>query len=146
VDAARVIADKLVKDAASSTSLATVAAKEKLTVAQIGPVNRFGQAINNSIIVDEKRTSPELLGQLFNAKIGDTVSAPVADGVVVARLREVIPATGNPEIQSQSAQVADNLRQTVGNDLIAAMNRAFAERYPAKINRDTLDSMAGTTN
>lgn len=143
IDAAREIAEKLTKEAGPSTSLAALAAKEKLTVVQIGPVTRFGEPLSNDIIIDEKRTSPELLEKLFRSNTGDTVNAPVVDGVVIARLREIRPAAGNTEVTRQQDQIAQNLRQSVGNDLVAAMSRAFAERYPAKINNDTLDSMAG---
>ena len=146
IDAAREIADKLTKEAGGSTSLAAIAAKEKLTVAQIGPVTRFGEPLRNDIIIDQKRTSPELLDKLFRAKVGDTVNAPVVDGVMIARLREIVPASSNIDLKMQEAPVAENLRKSVGNDLVAAMNRSFAERYPAKINNETLDSLAGKMN
>ena len=146
IDAAREIADKLTKDAGASTSLAAIAAKEKLSVVQIGPVTRFGEPLRNDIIIDQKRTSPELLDKLFRAKVGDTVNAPVVDGVMIARLREIIPASSNLDLKMQEAPVAENLRKSVGNDLVAAMNRSFGDRYPAKINNETLDSLAGKMN
>jgi peptidyl-prolyl cis-trans isomerase D len=138
---AREIATKLMEQIGPSTALNALAAKEKASFAQIGPVNRFGQALSQDILVDDKRMSQELLGKIFSAKVGDVVSAPVVDGVVIARVREVIPASGNAEVARASGQMAETIQQGIAADLTAAMTSAFTQRYPSEINTQALDSI-----
>jgi peptidyl-prolyl cis-trans isomerase D len=143
-EAARERAKKLAGEIGPTTALSQIAAREKLVAAQIGPVNRFGEALSKDIIIDSKRISPELLDKLFRAKVGDVITAPVVDGVVIARLRDVIPASEG-EVAKQRDQIAQNLRRSIGADLETALTVAFAERYPAKINSKALDTLVTST-
>jgi hypothetical protein len=90
--------------------------------------------------VDAHRVSPELLEALFAAKPGDVVTVPVADGVVIARLKDVHPAQANAADNGYS-QLADTFKTAIGNDLMEEMSRAFGKRYPLEVNNTIVDDM-----
>lgn len=138
---AKDIAEKAAAKITASTALNTLeAADKRLSYAALGPVTRFGEAPPQGAPVDVRRVSPELLEPLFNAKIGDVVTASVADGVVVARLKEIVPAqAAKPE--SGYTQLADSFKTAIGNDLMEEMSRAFGKRYPLEVNNTVVDDL-----
>lgn len=139
--AAKEIADKAAAEITASTPMNTLEAKDKrLSYAALGPVTRFGEAPQGARPVDAHRVSPELLDALFAAKPGDVVTVPVADGVVVARLKEVRPAPANVA-ESGYSQLADSFKTAIGNDLMEEMSRAFGKRYPLEVNNTIVDDM-----
>ncbi len=139
--AAKQIADAAVAKISASTALNTLeAADKRLSYSVLGPVTRFGESPPLGAPIDMRRVSPELLAPLFNAKVGDVVTAAVADGVVVARLKEIVPAqAAKPE--SGYAQLADSFKTAIGNDLMEEMSRAFAKRYPLEVNNTVVDDL-----
>src|SRR5262249_33211236 len=87
---AKAAADKIVSGLGSGEALASVNTKIKNTsAAPLGPVTRFGEAVQGQRAVDPARVSPDVLGKLFAAKIGDVIVAPVQSGIVIARLQAV---------------------------------------------------------
>ncbi len=140
---AREQADKIVAEAKGATTLAPLATKYNASLEQVGPVNRFGEAPSKDIIVNTKRTGPELREKIFAAKVGDVVSAPVNDGVVVARLREIVPPSAT-DLAKQGPELISNVRQGIANSLAAAVTQAYTERYPVKLNQTALDSLITT--
>ncbi len=66
------------------------------------------------------------------------MTAAVVDGVVIARLKEVRPAVANTA-EGAYTQMADAFKTAIGTDLMEAMSRAFAKRYPLEINNTIVD-------
>ena len=141
IAAARAMAAKLVGEIGPATGMPALAKDKSVTFAQVGPVTRFGQGLSRDILIDSKRLGPELLEKLFAAKPGEVVSAPVVDGVVVARLREIVPPGPVGDAAKANAEIENAVKVGIGNDLLTAMNRAFAERYPSAINKAALDKI-----
>ena len=138
---AKDIADKAAAGITASTVLATLeAADKRLSYAQLGPVTRFGEAPKQGDPLDFRRVSPELLEPLFKAKVGEVVTAAVADGMVIARLKEIRPAQPSAP-ESGYSQLADSLKGAIGNDLMEAMSRAFGKRYPVEVNNTVVDDL-----
>jgi peptidyl-prolyl cis-trans isomerase D len=138
---AQVIAAKVAAEIGPSTQMSSVEAKDKrFSYAPLGPVTRFGEGLQSGTVVDAARISPELMEKLFAAKIGDTVTAPVADGVVVARLREIsLPKPGAD--LAEEAQLTQAVRNAIGSDLINQITQAYATRYPVEVNQQVIDQM-----
>jgi peptidyl-prolyl cis-trans isomerase D len=141
--AAHALATKLAKDAGPSTPLADLAPKTKgVSFAPLGPLTRFGEGLNAAHMIDSKRVSPELLEKLFTAKPGDVITANVANGTVVARLRDIIPPGDGEDTAKLRAQVANAVKEGIAQDLLAETSQALSERYPAKVNQKVIDHMA----
>lgn len=139
--AAKQIADAAAAKITASTALNTLeAADKRLSYGQLGPVTRFGEAPPAGSPIDMRRVSPELLEPLFKANVGDVFTAAVADGVVIARLKEIVPAQPNKP-DSGYAQLADSFKTAIGNDLMEEMSRAFAKRYPLEVNNTVVDDL-----
>jgi peptidyl-prolyl cis-trans isomerase D len=138
---AKDIAAKVRAQITPATALNTLEAGDKrLSYAQLGPVTRFGESPQQGAVVDTRRISPELLEPLFAAKVGDVVSAPVLDGIVVARLKEIRPAqTADPA--SGYGQMVDALKSSIGNDLMDQFTRAFGKRYAVEVNHTVVDDL-----
>jgi hypothetical protein len=92
-------------------------------------------------MIDKARVSPELLTKLFAAKPGDVVTADVANGLLVARLRDVIPPDTAGDAAPLRAQMAKFVKDGIADDLVTEMGRAFAMEFPAKINNKSLETL-----
>jgi peptidyl-prolyl cis-trans isomerase D len=144
--AAHEIAKKLAAEIGPSGSVADAAAKEKAaSYAQLGPLTRSGDGLNAGHMIDKGRISPELLTKLFAAKPGDVVTADVATGVLVARLRDVVPPGQDGDAAQLRAQMAKFVKDGIADDLATEMGRAFATRFPAKINSKSLETLVTGT-
>jgi len=74
---------------------------------------------------------------------GEVITAPVNEGVVVARLRDVQPPAAT-DLAKQEPELESNVRQGMANSLAAAVTQAFADRYPAQVNQAAVDSIVST--
>jgi hypothetical protein len=80
------------------------------------------------------------LPDVFDAKIGDAVSARDLEGYKVAVLREVIPA--NPGADSEGvAAIRQQLTDTLRGDLQAQFAMALRDEYPVSVNQKALDEL-----
>ncbi|MBX7198873.1 MAG: peptidyl-prolyl cis-trans isomerase [Rhodospirillaceae bacterium] len=138
---AKEIADKAAASISPSTAFSALeAADKRLSYSQLGPVTRFGESPAQGAPVDPRRVSPELLEPLFKAKVGDVVTAPVVDGFVIARVKEIRPAQPNVA-ESGYSQLAESIKAAIGNDLMEEMSKAFGKRYPLEINNTMIDDL-----
>lgn len=139
--AAKDIAAKAQAQITPSTALNTLeAADKRLSYAQLGPVTRFGESPQQGVVVDTRRVSPELLEPLFAAKVGDVITAPVVDGIVIARLKDIRPAQP-ADPAAGYGQLVDALKNSIGSDLMDQFTRAFGKRYPVEVNKTVVDDL-----
>ena len=124
---ARRIADKL-----ATATPEEVAKAEGLTVARTAPFTRAGVGENADL-------PAETTIELFSRQIGETVVTADGTDYVVARLAEIRP----PDPASDSANVADDLRAGIANDLLAQFAAALRAREDVRINRQALDALVG---
>lgn len=139
---AQAIADKLAADIGPSTQLSTLGAKVKAaSYAPLGPVTRFGEGLDRQHVIDSTRVSPQALDKLFAAKIGDVFVAPVATGILIARLKagELPKAAG--DLLRAREELENSLRNDIGNNLMDQLTRAFAQRFPVEVDQKTVDAM-----
>ncbi len=112
---------------------------ENVSYAPLGPLTRFGEGAQVDHIVDSKRVSPALLQQLFSGKTGDVVSAPVSDGFVIARIKEINTPNPNGELVTVQRQIKTSVTNAMREDLADQVVKAFAVRYPVELNNDVID-------
>jgi peptidyl-prolyl cis-trans isomerase D len=124
---------KQAKDLAAAVTpdknLKTVAGDQKLTVTTSPPLTRRPQP--NATI------PPALVGKLFAAKQGDTVSVDDESGAYVAQLAE-IKDPGAPS-DTEIAPLFNQVAQAMRLDLADEFTNALKNRYPVKIDRTALD-------
>jgi peptidyl-prolyl cis-trans isomerase D len=124
-------ADAIAAAVSSGTPLATAATAQKLTVTTPPPLSRRPQP-------GDTIPAP-LVAKLFDAKVGDTVSASDAAGAYVAQLKEI------QSPQSTPPAAAGGLQSELGNaaryDLVAELTGALKKRYPVTIHQDVLERM-----
>ena len=138
---AREIADKAAAQITATTAMTSLeTADKRLSYAPLGPVTRFGESPQQGAVVDTRRVSPEVLEPLFNAKVGDVITATVLDGVVIARLKEIRPAQST-DAASGYGQLVEGLKTAIGSDLMDQITRAFSKRYPVEVNTAIIDDM-----
>ncbi|MBY0511111.1 MAG: peptidyl-prolyl cis-trans isomerase [Rhodospirillaceae bacterium] len=142
---AQALADKLAKDIGPSSQLSAIEAQDKrVSYAPLGPITRFGEGPDRKNVVDAKRVSPDLLDRLFKAKVGEVVVAPVQDGFVVARLKEVAGATPTGTQAEVQKQLRESIRNDIGSNLMDQVYKAFANRYPVEVDRTIIDNITAT--
>lgn len=142
---AQALADKLAKDIGPSSQLSAIEAQDKrASYAPLGPITRFGEGPDRKNVVDAKRVSPDLLERLFKAKVGEVVVAPVQDGFVVARLKEVAGAAPTGTQAEVQKQLTDSIRNDIGSNLMDQVYNAFANRYPVEVDQTIVDSITAT--
>jgi len=145
---ARKVADGIAAEIGASTALADLATKDnKVTFAALGPVTRDGRPIEQfqaPQTVDVGRMSTVMLQKLFSAKPGEVFTADVGEGVLVARMKDIVepPATG--VLATQRNQMTASLRNAVTADLFDQMNASFAAQYPVEVNQTVIDQMVRT--
>lgn len=143
---AKVIAEQVAAEIGSG-SLAQKAENDKrFSYAQMGPITRFGESLKREYIIDSKRVSPDLLERLFKAKVGDIVSAPVVNGYVIARLKEVVPPRAEGEMAAAPTQIKLDVRNAMAQDLLLQFTRALENRYPVTVNQEVVDQLAASRN
>ena len=125
-----------------SNNLSEVAAlDDRVTHAQLGPVNRFGESLQLDYIIDTDLISQDVLERLFNANPGESFSAPVETGYVVARLREIGSGLQGRNDSARN-QILSGAKTAMGQDLLTQLFRGLTERYPAVVNQEALDQLA----
>ena len=143
---AQAIAEKKAAELKPGALSAEADADKRFSYGQLGPITRFGESLERAYIIDSKRVSPDLLERLFKAKVGDVVTAPVLNGHVIARLREILPAKAEGELASAPAQMAANLKSSVSQDLVLQFMRAVEDRFPVTVNKEVVDQLAAAQN
>lgn len=82
----------------------------------------------------------DLVQRLFEMKPGEVINGVTADGQMVVRLREIIPA--DPTAPDAGLDpVKTSVTEGLSGDLMAEFGNALRGRYPVAIHRDTLQSM-----
>lgn len=140
------IAEKAAADIGSGSYSAAAEADKRMSYGQLGPITRFGESRNLSYIIDSKRVSPDLLERLFMANVGDVVTAPVLNGHVIARLKEIVPARAEGESAAAPMQISGSVRMAMQQDLLAQFTRAAEDRYPVTVNQQVIDDLLAVRN
>jgi peptidyl-prolyl cis-trans isomerase D len=142
--AAKALAEKIAANLAPTTTLTSVADKDKrLSYAKLGPITRFGESLSPDYVVDSKRVGPEMLTKLFSAKAGDSLVTPVLGGYVIARLKDIIPATADGERAKMLSELEQSTRNAMAQDLMQQFSTALAERYPVTLNTKVISEIGG---
>lgn len=139
---ARKIADGLAAEIGPSTVLSAHETKDgKVTYGLIGPVTRFGQPLDRFHLVDTGRLSAQMLGKLFSAKAGEVFTADVAEGVLVARVKEIIVPQPVGQLAATRDEINNSLRNAIANDLVEQMSNTFSSRYAVDVNQAVVDQI-----
>ncbi len=134
------LTQELLTDITTTSSFSDLAAKhENVSYAPLGPITRFGEGVQVDHIVDSKRISPALLQKLFSGKSGDVISAPVSDGFVIARVKQINSPDPNGELVTAQMQIKTSVTNAMREDLADQIVKAFAVRYPVELNNDVID-------
>jgi len=136
------LAVTLTSEIGPSTSFpALAAADDRVTYAQLGPVNRFGESLQLDYIINTDLISQDVLERLFAVTQGESFYAPVEAGHAVARLREIGSGLQGRD-DSARDQVLSSVKNSMGEDLLAQLFRGLKKRYPAVVNQEALDQLA----
>ena len=139
---AQALADKLAADIGPSTLMSSLEAKDKrLSYAPLGPVTRFGEGLEAQHVIDTTRVSPQLMEKLFSAKVGDVITAPVATGVVLARLKEIDEPKATGTLANSRDELKDATRAEIGDNIAEQLGRAFISKYPVEVDQKAIDEM-----
>jgi peptidyl-prolyl cis-trans isomerase D len=132
---ARQQAEAMLAAANAGRSLAELAAANGARVVKSEPLTRTSGRIQPEV-------SSNLVGQLFDARIGAHVMAATAavDGFAVARLDEVIEAT---DVSDNVAlvQLRDSLNSSIAQDILAQYQIALQEEVGVSVNQGLLDTI-----
>lgn len=130
-DKAKKEADALAEQVSGDKTLAVIAAAQKLTLATSQPLPR--RPAQGSTV------PATLVGKLFAAKKGETVTAEDAAGAYVAQLKDI----QEPEAPQGDAAKADDgqLVNAIKLDMASEFTAALRQRYPVDIKRDALERM-----
>lgn len=136
---AEALARKLAAEAAPPAGLeALAAASPAIAYARRAPVTRQGETLSQPQDGAEPLRR-ELIGKVFEMKVGEVAAVPTLDGAVVVRLAEVIaadPAAHGDKVDALS----DRLRMEVADDLLVQMSKAFTDRFGVEVNRQAIDA------
>jgi peptidyl-prolyl cis-trans isomerase D len=144
VKVAKVEAEKIAASLSPSVSLTSLADKDKrLSYSKLGPLTRFGESLTRDYVVDSKRVGPEMLDKLFNARVGDSFTATVQGGYIVARVQQVIPAKAEGELANAMGSLQSSTREAMTEDLLQQFTAALADRYPVQLNGKAIADIAG---
>lgn len=143
---ARKIADGLAAEVGASTTLSSLETKDgKVSYALVGPVTRFGQAVDRFHMIDTGRLSAQMLTKLFAAKPGEVFTADVGNGIAIVRLKDVITPQPIGPMGAARNELVMSLRNAVTSDMMEQMNTVFAARYPVDVNQAVVDQMVKTS-
>lgn len=108
--------------------------------ANLGPVTRFGDSLRLNFIIPARLVSPALMEALFQAQTGDVVDARVANGHVVARLKEIVPPDEVELVQIRE-QVEDTVTNALVSDLVAGYTDSIIGEYDVVLNREAINEL-----
>lgn len=139
---AQAMADKLAADIGPPTLMSALESKDKrMSYAPLGPVTRFGEGLERQHVIDATLISPQVLDKLFAAKIGDVITAPVATGILVARLKDIAAPQAVGELAGARDQLATSIHNDIGANLADQLSHAFAIQFPVEIDQKAIDAM-----
>lgn len=127
-------AAELVTRLGEARTMEAVAREANSIVRTTAPLTRQGPLTDPSV-------SPQLLANLFEAKVGDYLTAPAADGngYVLARLKEV--QEPKAEGDTRMTGLRRNLETAIANDILAQFETAARKELSVTINRSVVDSI-----
>jgi peptidyl-prolyl cis-trans isomerase D len=85
----------------------------------------------------------DLIKALFTLAPGGVAKGATADGQMVARLKEILPADPHAAAAPLTT-VRDAAREGLANDLLEEFADALRTQYPVRINRDRIQAMFAT--
>ncbi len=139
---ARKTADTIAADLGASSDMSAKATKDgKVTYALLATINRFGQPLDRFHMVDNGRLSGAMLNKLFAAKPGEVFTAETTEGIVVARLKDVVSPQATGPLGIARNQIAGDLRNAVTGDIMEQMTAEFAKRYQVEVNQTVVDQI-----
>lgn len=137
---ANALTQELLTGIDSSSSFSGLAdSHENVSYAPLGPITRFGEGVQVDHIVDSKRVSPAMLQKVFAAQVGDVVSAPVSDGFVIARVKQINAPEPAGDLVASQRQIKSLVTNAMREDLADQVVKAFAVRYPVELNNEVID-------
>ena len=137
---ANTLTDDLLDEIGPSTTFVDLAARhDTVSYAPLGPITRFGVGAQVDHIVDDKRISPAMLEALFSGKYGDVISAPVSDGFLIARIKQINTPKPDGNLASAQVEIKKSVTNALRDDLADQVVKAFALRYPLEINNEVID-------
>lgn len=134
-------AQSLIDAVGPSADLVALAdADDAVEFANLGPVTRFGDSLRLNFIIPARLVSPALMEKLFQANTGDVIDARVANGHVVARLKEIVPPDEVELVQIRE-QVESTVRNALVNDLVAGYTDSIIGEYDVVLNRESINEL-----
>ena len=132
-ESAKEAGDGIAERVRSGTGLPTIAAERGTEVTMTAPFDRAGSGGDHGL-------PRGVIGDLFEAKLGDTVTGRTGDGYVVARLAEIQAAS--PGIDSDGvAAIERQLASGLQSDLQAQFSLALQHRFPVSVNEPLLQEL-----
>jgi peptidyl-prolyl cis-trans isomerase D len=127
-------AAELVTRLGEARTMEAVAREDNTSVRTSPALTRQGPLTDSAV-------SPQLLANLFEAKVGDYLTAPAADGngFVIARLKEIQAPTA--EGDSRMTGLRRNLETAIANDILAQFETAARSELSVTVNRSVVDSI-----
>lgn len=113
---------------------------ESVEFVKLGPVTRFGDSLRLDAIIPARYVSPDAMEELFNARIGDVVSARVATGHVIARLVEIVEPD-EISLADNKRIVEDSVRNSIANGLVTEFTNSLTTGFDVTLNREVLDQI-----
>ena len=126
------VAETLRAEIAEGTALAEIAERLGVSVESAGPLTRGETA---------EGAPAELVAEIFAVEPERTVLLPEGDGVILARLDEVLPF--DPETEENAAAldaVEAQLRRGLADDMLTLASRALQGQAGITVNESVLDS------
>ena len=134
-------AKTLLDNIGPSTDLAALAeSNEDVTFVKLGPVTRFGDSLRLDAIIPARYVSPEAMDKLFKANVDDVIDARVREGHIVARLIEIVPPN-ETDLMENKKQVADAVRNSIANDLVAVFSESVTREFDVTLNHESIDEL-----
>ncbi len=142
---ARKVADKIAAEVGAASDMSSMGTKDgKVSYGLLTAVTRSGQPLDRFHLLDTGRLSAPMLAKLFAAKPGEVFTADTSEGVVVARLKQVVtPQAVGPQALVRN-QIAGDLRNAVTGDIMEQMTAEFSKRYPVEVNNTVVDQIVKT--
>lgn len=134
---AEALAETLAKEAAPPSDLQSLANRsDAVTYARRPAATRAG---SSGAAANGEPLDRTLVGRLFDMDVGQTTAVPTAQGAVVLRLAEVVPADPAAN-EAAVAELRDRLQADTADDVVAQMTGAFSARFGVEINRQAIDA------
>ncbi|MEI6986895.1 MAG: SurA N-terminal domain-containing protein [Rhodospirillaceae bacterium] len=117
----------------AGATLEALAKSNGAVVATVGPLAR-------DPVRGEAKLPPDLLNTLFTLAPGGIGRAATADGQVLARLKEIIPADPKA-VAGQLASLVEIERRAGASDLMAQYIEGLRARWPVQVNQERINQM-----